>query len=108
MSFFDRKLVVIQPHSLGVDKAREKIQAYFKDKNDPSSGVKLIDITWFPMENKALFTLDAYKQTIHGRLVITDDYVKVDTDNLPYVALLVMGSVRATVQDMLKSALEGK
>ncbi len=105
MAFLDRKIDVLVQHTLGKSLAEAKLLGLAQSqKNDPN--IKLIDSTWSQINHVATFTVEAYSHTIHGRVQITDDTVRLDTDNLPLLAWPVIWYINGQVKTRLVTALK--
>lgn len=105
MPLFPRKIDVVVLHTLGKDLAEAKLLKLAQEsKKNPN--ISLIDSTWSQITHTATFTISAMGNTVHGRVTITDDTVRLDTDNLPLVATgPVVWYYQSLIQAKLAKAL---
>ncbi len=102
------KIDVTVPHKLGAAEAGKRLQNLLLDmqsgKQNPN--ILLIDFTVVVAAQSLAFTLDVYGTTVHGRVTVAPDYVRIDTDNLPLIAWPVVLYYRGVLQSKLTEALK--
>lgn len=101
-----RSITVVTTHSLGAEEATVRLRRLLSGNTDSSVFV-VKRLSWDDDSKTATFTLDIGVGSVSGRAVVTDDFVKIETDKLPMlawgpVALYAQKRIQATLAEALK------
>ena len=101
------KIDITVPHKLGAEEAVKRLQNLLLQlQTEKNNNIQLIDFTVVVAAQSLNFTLDVYGTTVHGRVTVAPDYVRIDTDNLPFIAWPVVLYYSNTIKKKLEEALK--